>query len=122
MRGPLAWPPVPVMATRAEAFDDLVLDTAGRFRSVLGRRWEEVEFAVEDIPSEGLLPWEDTPPLARLFPAEGGVPARVVVYRRPVEALAGHGDDTALLVHEVLLDQVAELLGVDPDDVDPPLR
>lgn len=119
MRGPLAWPPVPGMATRAEAFDELVLDTAGRFRGVLGRRWEEVEFAIEDIPAEGPLPWEGAPPLARLFPAEGPLPARVIVYRRPVEALAGRGDDTALLVHEILLDQVAELLGVEPDDLDP---
>lgn len=120
VRGPLAWPPVPAMVTRAEAFDDLVLDTAGRFRGVLGRRWAQVEFAVEDVPGDGPLPWETSAPLCRSFPAEGSLPTRVVLYRRPIEALATRGEETAALVHEVLLDQVAELLGVDPDEIDPP--
>lgn len=108
------------MISRADAFDDLVLDTAGRFRSVLGRRWEQVEFAVEDVPGDGPLPWETSAPLARIFPAEGSLPTRVVIYRRPIEALATRGEETAALVHEVLLDQVAEMLGVDPDEIDPP--
>lgn len=120
LRGPLAWPAVPVMATRAEAFDDLVLDTAGRFRGALGRRWDEVEFAVEDVPGDGPLPWETSAPLARLFPAEAHLPTRVVIYRRPIEALTARGEETAALVHEVVLDQVAQILGVDPDDLDPP--
>nr|WP_246313450.1 metallopeptidase family protein [Janibacter alkaliphilus] len=116
----MAWPTVPAMVSRAEAFDALVLDTAGRFRDVLGRRWSQVEFAVQDVPAEGPLPWETSAPLARLFPAERGLPARVVLYRRPIEALTVRGDETAALVHEVVLDQVAQLLGVDPGEIDPP--
>ncbi|CAM4108744.1 metallopeptidase family protein [Janibacter anophelis] len=106
------------MATRAEAFDDLVADTAQRFREVLGRRWGSVEFAVEDIPPSGPAGWEEGVPLARLWPAQGPLPARIVVYRRPVESVAP-GAERGDLVHDVMVEQVALLLGVDPDEVDP---
>ncbi|MFJ6133947.1 metallopeptidase family protein [Janibacter terrae] len=121
LRGPLAQPAVPAMATRAEAFDDLVVDTAQRFRRVLGRRWDDVEFAVEDIPPSDPARWEEGVPLARLWPAEGRLPARIVVYRRPVETIA-RGSDPVDVVHEVMVEQVALLLGVDPDEVDPERR
>lgn len=106
------------MATRAEAFDDLVADTAQRFREVLGRRWGSVEFAVEDIPPSDPAGWEEGVPLARLWPAQGSLPARIVVYRRPVETVAP-GAERGDLVHDVMVEQVALLLGVDPDEVDP---
>jgi hypothetical protein len=42
-----------------------------------------------------------------------------VVYRRPLEARAADRLDLAELVREVVVDQVARLLQVDPEDVDP---
>lgn len=121
LRGPLAWPPVPAMVTRAERFDDLVLETAGRYRGVLGRRWGDLELAVQDVPPGDPAPWEDGPALARIFPAEGGLPHRIVVYRRPVEAIADHDGDLEGVVGLVIAQQVAELLGVDVEDIDPDL-
>jgi predicted Zn-dependent protease with MMP-like domain len=64
-------------------------------------------------------------PLGRLLAAsldDKGMPspARIVVYRRPLEARAVDRLDLADLVHDVVVDQVARLLGMDPDDVDPP--
>jgi predicted Zn-dependent protease with MMP-like domain len=44
-----------------------------------------------------------------------------VVYRRPLEARAADRGDLADLVHDVVVDQVARLLGLDPDEVDPPV-
>ncbi|MDX6219029.1 MAG: hypothetical protein QOJ48_710, partial [Frankiales bacterium] len=44
----------------------------------------------------------------------------VVVYRRPLEARASGRRDLSDLVHEVVVDQVAQLLGLDPDVIDPP--
>ncbi len=108
------------MTTRRAAFDDLVVDTAARFEGVLGRHWERVEFAVEDVPPMDPATWEGGVALAKLFPADGPLPARIVVYRRPVEGLATHDVDLPELLHEVLVEQVARLLGVEPDDVDPP--
>lgn len=118
MRGPLAHPVVPAMVTRAEAFDDLVLDIAHRYRPVLGRRWAQVEFAVEEVPPTGPAVWEDGIPLARLWPAEGRLPARIVVYRRPI-LTAARGLDHAVVVHDVIVEQIALLLGVDPHEIDP---
>ena len=49
-----------------------------------------------------------------------GVPtrARIVLYRRPLEARAKDGADLADLVHDVLVEQIASYLGLDPDVID----
>ncbi len=125
---------VPLARSRAEQFDDLVLDAV----EDLERRWERelagVEFAVEDVPwVEHTRPDEvvlDSDvlddggvPLARVVPArrEHGqeIPPRVVVYRRPLELRANDRDDLADLVRDVVVDQVATLLGRDPEEIDP---
>lgn len=118
LRGPLAPPGLPISRSRAQRFDDLVLDAV----ESLERRWRDqlgsVEFAVEDVP--GLDGWDrDWVPLARSFPAEGALPARVVVYRRPVESRAPAGPLLRELVHDVVVEEVAELLGVEPEELDP---
>jgi hypothetical protein len=43
----------------------------------------------------------------------------VVVYRRPVEIRTKGRDERAALVHEIVVEQVAELLGLSPETVDP---
>ena len=43
-----------------------------------------------------------------------------MVYRRPLEARAADRSDLADLVRDVVVDQVARLLHLDPDEVDPP--
>jgi hypothetical protein len=120
MRGPLAPPQVPLATSRAEAFDDLVRDAADR----LERRWPQladVEFAVQEVPwpQDGPAADGDAVPLGRLVGAGKGRPSRIVVYRRPVEIRAKTRDERALLVHEVVVEQVAELLGLSPENVDP---
>lgn len=129
---------VPVAQTRRERFDDLVLDAVQDLEGRWAAELEGVEFAVEDVPAVPLvapvLP-DDTVvadetaggavPLGRLLPPgtdESGrpTPARVVVYRRPLEARAVDRDDLADLVHDVVVDQIARLLDLDPDEVDPP--
>jgi predicted Zn-dependent protease with MMP-like domain len=128
MRGPVAPPQVPLSASRAETFHDLVLDSVER----LERRWPqlaEVEFLVTDVPfreSPGrgddgdLAAWSDEAvPLGRAVPAGKEHPARILVYRRPVEIRTKNRDERALLVHEVVVEQVAELLGLAPESVDP---
>lgn len=107
------------MTTRRQAFDDLVLDSAERLGAVLGGHRLEVEFAVEDVPPSDPAPWEEqVAPLGRLFPAQGRLANRIVVYRRPVEGQAQDETDLALIVHEVVVEQVAALLGVPPSELD----
>ncbi|HEY5832565.1 metallopeptidase family protein [Streptomyces sp.] len=120
MRGPIAPPQVPLAVSRADAFDDLVRDAADR----LERRWPQladVEFAVQEVPwpQDGPARDGDAVPLGRLIAAGQGRPSRIVVYRRPVEIRAKSRDERALLVHEVVVEQVAELLGLSPENVDP---
>ncbi len=135
LRGRLVPPTVPLAKSRAEQFDELVLDAVEH----LEERWEnalsQVEFAVEDVPYVthtspdevvyGTDVVEDgNVPLARLIQAErdrsgATVPARIVLYRRPLEARAVDRLDLADLVHDVVVEQVANLLGLDPDEVDP---
>lgn len=120
MRGPIAPPQVPLALSRADAFDDLVRDAADR----LERRWPQladVEFAVQDVPvpQDGPPPDGDPVPLGRLIGAVDNRPSRIVIYRRPVEIRAKSRDERALLVHEIVVEQVAELLGLSPESVDP---
>ncbi|MFF8608698.1 metallopeptidase family protein [Streptomyces sp. NPDC015346] len=115
MRGPVAPPQVPLSTSRADTFRDLVLDSVER----LERHWPQladVEFMVLDVPPS--VPGEAVP-LGGSAPAEKDGPARVVVYRRPVEIRSKSRDERALLVHEVVVEQVAELLGLSPESVDP---
>jgi predicted Zn-dependent protease with MMP-like domain len=114
MRGPVAPPQVPLSLSRAESFNDLVQDSVDR----LERRWPQladVEFLVMDVPGSQ----EDSVPLGRSVAAGKDRPARVLVYRRPVEIRTKNRDERALLVHEVVVEQVAELLGLSPESVDP---
>lgn len=114
MRGPLAPPQVPLSVSRAETFRDLVQDSVER----LERRWPqlaEVDFVVLEVPATA----EDTVPLGRAVSATKGQPAQIIVYRRPVEIRSKSRDERALLVHEVVVEQVAELLGLSPESVDP---
>jgi predicted Zn-dependent protease with MMP-like domain len=116
---------VPLARTRAEIFDDLVLDTVESLERRYSRELAGVEFAVEEVPPD--LNVYDTDvledgevPLARLLPGEPGqtdMPARIVLYRRPLEFRAMDRDDLADLVHDVIVEQVANLLGLDPDDI-----
>ena len=143
LRGPLVPPGVtvgavsalvPLARTRAERFDDLVLDAVARLESSWAEQLRDVEFAVEDVPPLSLLAegpeaydrdvvFDETAggpvPLGRLLPGGAGQQPRVVVYRRPIEARAEDLVDLAELVHDVVVDQIARLLDVDPDELEP---
>jgi predicted Zn-dependent protease with MMP-like domain len=61
-------------------------------------------------------------PLARLLPGRPGrhgVPPRIVLYRRPLLARADGEEDLGELVLDVVIEEFARLLGVDPSAVDP---
>lgn len=118
LRGPLAPAGVPLAATRAERFDDLVLDVVEHLERRAPDRIRDVEFAVEDVPT--LEEWDrEWVPLARSYPATAAGPARLVVYRRPVEGRADGLRELEELVHDVVVEELAELLGVEPEELDP---
>jgi predicted Zn-dependent protease with MMP-like domain len=107
------------MTTRSQQFDELVLDAASRMEQHAGNALGGLEFAVEDVPPSDPAAWESSDvPLGRLFAAQGKVPARIVVYRRPVETRTSDPRELAALVNDIIVEQVASLLGVDPRDLD----
>lgn len=117
---------VPLARTRAEIFDDLVLDAVEALEGRFAGELAGVEFAVEDVPPELNVYDSDVledgeVPLARLLPGRPGrqgLPPRIVLYRRPLELRANDRDDLADLIHDVIVEQVANLLGVSPDELD----
>ena len=122
MRGPGVVPRQPgnpELPTKRERFDELAL---GIVTSV-DRRWQDqlglVEYAVEDAPQ---IPddWEtDQVPLSSLVRGTGALPTRLVLFRRPIEHRAETRADLEALLLTVIVEQVAELLGLDPERVDP---
>ena len=117
--GPLTPHGVPAMSSRRAQFDELVLsvvhDLEERWRDELGL----VEFAVEETP---LMPddWSSTTvPLASLVRGSGTRPTRLVLFRRPIELRSETRDDLAAMVLTVRVEQVSELLGRPPEEIDP---
>jgi len=93
----------------------VVHDLEERWRSELAL----VEFAVEDAP---LVPddWDaDTVPLASLVRGSGAAPTRLVLFRRPIELRCESRVELSAMVLTVLVEQVSELLGKEPEEVDP---
>jgi hypothetical protein len=117
--GPLSPRGVPAARSPKEAFDAIVVavleDLETRWHAELGL----VEFAVEDAP---MVPddWDaDTVPLASLVRGTGGEPTRLVLFRRPIELRAETRSDLSAMVLTVLVEQVSELLGRPPEEIDP---
>lgn len=122
MRGPGVVPRVPgqpELRTPRERFDDLALGIVME----IDERWQDrlglVEYAVEDTP---LVPddWTtETVPLASLVRGSGTTPTRLVLFRRPIEHRAETRSDLEALVLTVVVEQIADLLGIEPEQVDP---
>ena len=94
-----------------------MLDVVDSLESRWSAELAHVELAVEEAP---VLPpdWPgDTVPLASVVPRDEGV--RLVVFRRPIELRATAEADLAALVLTVVVEQVAELLGRPPQEIDP---
>ncbi len=131
LRGRLVPPDVPLYRTRSQQFDDMVLDAVAR----LEPRWETelagVEFAVQEVPEAEELADDSGPlPLARTVPgsadpqdpARPASAARIVVYRRPLLARAEDDDELSDLIFDVVVEEFAQVLGLDPESIDPGYR
>ena len=115
-------PNVPLYRSRSQQFDDLVLEAVAR----LEPRWEtelsDVEFAVQEVPDGDLMPDGGGVPLARVLRGSADTDSpgpRIVLFRRPLLARAEDEDELSELVFDVVVEEFAEILGVDPEAVDP---
>lgn len=128
---------VPVHRSRAQLFDDLVLDIVEQIDPQWQNVLERVEFAVEDVPQvvhrhpddvihQPNVIEDSSIPLSRLVPGHvdglGREHApRIVIYRRPLEVRGRSASDLHALVREIIVEQLSNLLGVNPSDIDPNL-
>lgn len=120
-RGILVPAVLPRYRTRREAFDDLVVQEV-RALVALCPDFSTIKYGVEDVPPSDPAPWEgDTVVLSRGFGADPGrgLDPQVVVYRRPLEQRACSMTDLRSMIHAVILEESARLLGKHPEDVDP---
>ena len=122
MRGPGVLPDdpgTPAGRTAGERFDDLALAIVQEIDERWSSRLGLIEYAVEEAPQ---LPdnWHpDTVPLSSLVRGVRGEPTRIVLFRRPIEHRCETRGELEAMVLTVLVEQVAELLGIDAEDVDP---
>lgn len=122
MRGPGVLPRVagqPELRTARERFDDLALSIVSEIDAAWADRLGLVEYAVEDTPQ---LPddWTtDTVPLSSLVRGSGTRPTRLVLFRRPIEHRCETRADLEAMLLTVVVEQVAELLNVEPSVIDP---
>lgn len=135
IRGPVLPEDIPARRSRAEKFDRLVLEAFARIDHKWHEKLSKLDIAVDEVPKIRALDpesvtWppevvaEGPVPLSRLVPA--GIDkrgettrARVVLFRRPLERRAKDPEDLEDLLFEVLVEQVATYLGMDPDEIDP---
>lgn len=103
--------------TPRQCFDDLVVTLVAAITARWPAELAEVEFATEDLPPHP-TEWSHEPvSFGCLIRPGKDRSARIVVFRRPIELRAKTRIERLALVHEVLLEHVADLLGVDPKDL-----
>lgn len=113
-------PHLPGYRTRRERFDELVTDAGAALAERFLRRLEHLQMLVEEVPPADPAPWEDaTVLLGRVIPPSREHPARVIVYRRPLQTRCSTEAELEVLVRQVLAEQIGSLLNIDPEDVDP---
>ena len=119
---------MPIAETQSESFDAAVLDAVEHLHAHGLTEIADIEFAVEDVPEVG-----DAAAFTPDLLDDGGIPLAcayatgladisgplIVLYRRPLESRSFDDEDLAAIVHDVVVDRVAHLLGRDPSEVDP---
>ncbi|MGD7786751.1 metallopeptidase family protein [Propionibacteriaceae bacterium Y1700] len=127
VRGPLALPnlwtrrPVrpPRLPQRQDLFDAAVTTSISRVQRHCPPALRGIEFGIEEVPPPQ-APWVDHQiPLAAAIEPVGGQPARVVIYRRPLEHRAASRQGLKILVHRTIVEQLSALTGISVEELDP---
>lgn len=111
---------LPRYRTRSGMFDDLVVAQMRRLATAWPQYMHAVQIAVEDVPPSSPTPWEDNPRVcSQSFPAELSMPARIVLYRMPLQSRAVNRLDLQFAIRDELVMRLAEIFGRRPDEIDP---
>jgi predicted Zn-dependent protease with MMP-like domain len=116
---------VPIVTSASDRFDHIASEAVAHVEHRWRDQLADVEFAVDLVPTiDPDVPVSDEiesagVPLARIFPATATARTHIVLYRKPLELRALDLTDLEDLVHDVVVQIVADFLGLDPDTVDP---
>jgi predicted Zn-dependent protease with MMP-like domain len=114
--GPLSPSSVPSHRTPREQFDVLVEGVLAALEKHFAAEPDHVDVVVEEAP---LLPpeWSDDVPTSAA--STGGGSSRIVLYRLPISQRCADSIQLEDAIWQVLLDRLAEVWQVSPDDLDP---
>lgn len=114
--GPLSPQSVPAHRSPRESFDLLVTEILAALEPHFTIEPDQVEVVVEEAP---LLPpeWTDDVPLSIVV--TGVDSTRILLFRIPISQRCSTTEDVEELVWSVVLDRLAEVWHMSPDDLDP---
>lgn len=114
--GPLSPRSVPVHRSTRQSFDLLVGDVLASLEPHFAAEPDHVDIVVEEAP---LLPpeWTDEVPLSIVVARPDAL--RVVLFRLPISHRCRSKGDLEDLVWSVVLERLAEVWRMSPEDLDP---
>jgi hypothetical protein len=124
LRGPVSRPStfaprgLPLKRSSAARFDEVVAVEVTRLEKQLPEVVTRVEFAIEDVPN--LADGVREIPMTHSSGGTAHDPYRIVVFRRPIELRADRtGAGLAWLIRSALVLELADVLGLSPEQIDP---
>lgn len=123
MRGPLVLPQgrggvLPrATPTRAQFFAEAVGAAVERISLSCPAALSNVVIGTDDVPERQSFV-EDRVPLASAQDSDDRNPARVVLFRRPLELRAATAEGLVILVHRTLVEQLSALTGLPTEVID----
>lgn len=124
LRGPVLPHNVPSYESRREIFNNLVKTAIEEIDERIGEKLKgslaSVEFSVDQIPNDIELKNRKTSvPLGRNEASGPTKPAKIVLYRRPIELRGTDEESLGRIIRDVLAENIGALVGMNPNDVDP---
>ena len=123
-RGGVMPPPLPGAKTRAERFEDLLIESAERLADRWGDRVSSIDFRIMMVPSTKVLQQAQNAgsrvPWATNRSARPQRTERITLYRRTIEQACVHSADLLPeLIHISIVEQLADMWAMDPQAIDP---
>lgn len=120
IRTPMFGTRLPHYRTKQGSFDDIVAAQIRRLLIAWPQMVQPLQFAVEDVPVSEPAAWEERRVmLSQCFSASHGIPARIVLYRMPLQQRARSRYELQWLIHDELIRRIADLYGKHPEELDP---
>jgi predicted Zn-dependent protease with MMP-like domain len=119
---------LPISTSPADRFDRIASEAIEHVEHRWREQLADVEFAVDLVPAGEVDPANPAMDgaiesggvlLAQILPGTGRTRTHIVLYRKPIELRARGIEDLEDLVHDVVVQVIANYLGLEPDVVDP---